>query len=145
MLLEAWRAGAFVLVLSTFQRSEIAGVLLRRKVVGPYDVTSDDREGLLRRLDRDSEFVEPLAELPLSLRDAKDVLILGTALAGTADYLVTGDKDLHAVAGDPSLGQLKIVSVADFLSILREHESNAGNGDEGNETSGRTLNGIDEP
>lgn len=140
VLLEAWRAGAFILVLSTFQRLEIAGVLLRRRVVDPYEVTSEDREGLLRRLDNDSEFVVPLPELPLPLRDPKDVRIQGTALAVGADFLVTGDKDLHAVAGDPRLGTLKIVTVAEFLVILSERESN--DREDNAEPGERAPNGI---
>jgi predicted nucleic acid-binding protein len=38
---------------------------------------------------------EPIAEL----RDAADQPVLGTLLASGAEYLITGDKDLLALAG----------------------------------------------
>jgi predicted nucleic acid-binding protein len=47
-----------------------------------------------------------------------DERILGAALAGNADFLVTGDEDLLVLAGDPRLGSLRIVTVAAFLAIL---------------------------
>jgi putative PIN family toxin of toxin-antitoxin system len=119
-----------VLVLSLFQRGEIEEVLNRPKIAQVYSLTLEERTRLLRRLDAESEFVEPQLTISVPLRDPKDALILGMALAGHVDYLVTGDKDLHALVGDPSLGKLKIVTVADFLPLLREHESNESDDDE---------------
>jgi putative PIN family toxin of toxin-antitoxin system len=46
-----------------------------------------------------AEIVEPGGELEAALRDRKDQPILGTLLAAQADYLITGDKDLLALAG----------------------------------------------
>jgi putative PIN family toxin of toxin-antitoxin system len=143
-LREAWHEGAFVLVLSPFQRNEIEEVLNRPKIAEIYALTLDERARLLHRLDSDAELVEPQTTIPVSLRDSKDVLILGTALAGNADYLVTGDKDLLAIASDPSLGEVKIVTVADFLPILGEHERSKGGDEDSHESEEHPLNGIDE-
>jgi uncharacterized protein len=140
----AWHDNAFVLVLSPFQRGEIEEVLNRPRIAQVYALTLEERTRLLHRLDSDGEFVEPLATIPVSLRDSKDVLILGTALAADADYLVTGDKDLHAVAGDPRLGDLKIVTVAEFMAIVNERERNKPGGEDGVEPGERTSNGVDE-
>src|SRR5207244_933214 len=119
-LREAWYAQAFTLIISPFQREELEDVLNRPKIFAKYPISLDERIRLLRRLDEDSEKVDPAESLSLPLRDAKDERILGTALAAQADFLVTGDKDLHAVAGDPRLGRLRIVTVADFLAVLEE-------------------------
>jgi putative PIN family toxin of toxin-antitoxin system len=43
-----------------------------------------------------AEIVEPTAKIEKSLRDAP---VLGTLLTARADYLITGDKDLLALAG----------------------------------------------
>ena len=143
-LRQAWHADAFVLILSSYQRGEIERVLNRPKIAVAYGLSFEERASLLRRLDSDGELVDPQTTLPVPLRDPKDVRILGTALAADADYLVTGDKDLHAVAGDPRLGTLKIVSVAEFLAILSERGPSEVEHDDGAEPEGRASNGTDE-
>jgi putative PIN family toxin of toxin-antitoxin system len=45
-----------------------------------------------------AEIVEPSLVAEASLRDEADVTVLGTLLAAKADYLITGDKDLLALA-----------------------------------------------
>jgi uncharacterized protein len=51
-------------------------------------------------------------------RDRKDAKFLACALAGNADFLITGDRDFSEVE---TLGNTKIVSVSGFLDrILRE-------------------------
>lgn len=68
--------------------------------------------------------VVPMTEIPLPVRDPKDVHILATALGGDADYLVTGDHDLLVLRGDPRLGRLQIVTAAEFLAILDQPAAN---------------------
>jgi len=46
-----------------------------------------------------AEIVTPSAKREKALRDEADQLVLGTLLAAQADYLITGDKDLLALAG----------------------------------------------
>ena len=62
----------------------------------------------------------PSSSIPVSLRDPKDEHIPGAALAGKADYLVTGDDDLLVHQGDPRLGALQIVTASQFLTMLEE-------------------------
>jgi len=45
-----------------------------------------------------AEIVEPSRELEEELRDKADQQVLGTLLAARANYLITGDKDLLALA-----------------------------------------------
>ncbi len=59
----------------------------------------------------EAELVEPLAPGKKFPRDHKDVPVLGTLLAAKADYLVTGDKALLALAG-----RHPIISPAQFWS-----------------------------
>jgi putative PIN family toxin of toxin-antitoxin system len=46
-----------------------------------------------------AEVIEPVPVIEDALRDKADLPILGTFLAARADYLITGDKDLLALAG----------------------------------------------
>jgi putative PIN family toxin of toxin-antitoxin system len=45
-----------------------------------------------------ADIVESDAETEVSLRDAADQQLLGTLRSSRANYLITGDKDLLAVA-----------------------------------------------
>jgi predicted nucleic acid-binding protein len=63
--------------------------------------------------------VEASILLQIHSNDKKDDKVLQCAIAGEADYLVTGDKkDLLLLNGQPQLGNTQIVSVKNFLSIL---------------------------
>jgi predicted nucleic acid-binding protein len=54
----------------------------------------------------------------------QDDRVIATALAGSADYLVTGDKELLRLK---SYRTVRIVSPLEFLEILRvEDDSNSG-------------------
>jgi len=46
-----------------------------------------------------AEIVEPSGVVEEALRDTADKAVLGTLLAAQADYLISGDKDLLALAG----------------------------------------------
>jgi putative PIN family toxin of toxin-antitoxin system len=92
----AWRRGALGIVLSRFILDELARVLPRLN------------HRLKWRKADFADFVDLLAlqadvveheDLPESaVRDTDDVPVLGTLLASGADYLVTGDRDLLALA-----------------------------------------------
>jgi hypothetical protein len=60
---------------------------------------------------RIEEFIEPKIEIT-ECRDPKDNKFLELALAGNADCIVTGDKDLLVL--NPFRG-IKIISPSDFL------------------------------
>jgi len=67
---------------------------------------------------RAAEALPPLLTSPAISRDPNDNYLLAHALASQADYLVTGDKDLLALAGAGF--PFRIVSPAAFLAVLEE-------------------------
>jgi putative PIN family toxin of toxin-antitoxin system len=80
------------LVLSDFVLDEV-----ERKLRSKFRFADADVRGLLRFLRQHSEAIEP-APVPASVcRDPKDRPILGTAVAGGAALLVTGDQDLLSI------------------------------------------------
>jgi len=121
-LLQHWRRGLFLLVISKDQRIELGDVLRRDKITREYHIGQDDIKSILRRIDRTAVFVKALKASPVTVRDPKDEKILATAIAGKADYLVTGDKDLLVLNGEPNLATLRIVTVRDFLSLLSTYQ-----------------------
>jgi len=117
VLVEAWRGGAIRLLTSPEQPDELDRALRRPRMM-KYNVTESDIEGLLDRLATTVEVIVLESRPPLSVRDPRDEHILALALAGNADFLVTGDNDLLVLAEDPRLGELRIVTVAAFLALL---------------------------
>ncbi|MGH9598463.1 MAG: putative toxin-antitoxin system toxin component, PIN family [Terracidiphilus sp.] len=95
-ILNAWRQGALELVLSKYILDEMVHVLprLSRIKLSPAEIR-DLADSFLFMAD----MVEPCAEPDEALRDQDDQLVLGTLRAAEADYLITGDKDLLALAG----------------------------------------------
>jgi uncharacterized protein len=76
--------------------------------------TIQEIDALLR-----AHHVEPKPErLPvLEIRDEDDLSVLASALAGFADVLVTGDKDLLGIA--PSVRGLRIVNPRGFWALTQ--------------------------
>lgn len=101
-MVDAWRGGAFDLLLSDFVIDELNRVWshLGPRLKRPPADLSDFLDVLVLR----GELVH-LDETTLAsaaatgLRDPNDVPILATLLCGGADWLVTGDKDLLELTG----------------------------------------------
>jgi putative PIN family toxin of toxin-antitoxin system len=90
---------------------------LRKK----YNLELLEIERLLTSLRLSAELSTPIPvqELPIHCRDLKDDRLLALAFGGNAQYLITGDKDLLILNGNRKLGKLKIMTVKEFLSVLR--------------------------
>lgn len=89
--------------------AELADVLSRSKF-DPY-VTVEDRQEFFRLLGRIAEVV-PISYAVHACRDPRDNKILEVAVNGSADLIVTGDKDLLTLGEFHGIG---IVSPARYL------------------------------
>ncbi|MAO13053.1 putative toxin-antitoxin system toxin component, PIN family [Marinobacter sp.] len=110
-VMQAWRSGALDVVLSEYILDEIRRVLPRLSHRhGMTDAEIDDLVDILSFL---AELVDPVKLPDDAVRDKNDTPVLGTLVAGMqahgVDYLITGDKDLLALAG-----QFPVVTPADF-------------------------------
>ncbi|GAB1392843.1 putative toxin-antitoxin system toxin component, PIN family [Rhodocyclaceae bacterium] len=99
-ILAAWRHGSLEVVLSIFILEELRRVLPR--LAHRHQLTTAEIDDLVDILSIQADLVEPQAGADPVLRDKDDQPILGTLLAamnqGGVDYLLTGDKDLLALA-----------------------------------------------
>ena len=110
----AWHQGAVNAVLSRHILAELARILPRFNHKLQWQPS--DFEDFIDILSLQVELVEPEPLSGEAVRDPDDIPVLGTLLAAGADYLITGDRDLLALADRyPS-----IVTPADFL---RKHGS----------------------
>jgi putative PIN family toxin of toxin-antitoxin system len=116
-LLRAWKDELFHLLLSDRQLVELEDVFRRPKIVHRYRLAPDRLAELFDGLTAATRVV-PNPTIPVRPRDSKGEHILALALGGDAEYIVTGDQDLLVLDGDPHLGHLRIVTVAEFLAIL---------------------------
>lgn len=105
-LLAAWRQGSLQVVLSRYILDEMIRVLPRLPRI---TMTTAEIRDLADSLMFLADIVEPASGIEETLCDAADQQVLATLRAAKADYLVTGDKDLLALAG-----QYPILTPAEF-------------------------------
>ena len=113
-LVKAWGAGAFDLVISDFVIDELTRTwahLAPRLKASPDDLANFmDTIGIRAELLRVDTAM--LAQAGLTgLRDPNDLPVLALLIGSHADHLVTGDKDLLALAGT-----YPILTPADFVT-----------------------------
>lgn len=118
-LVEAFRQGAFTLILTEQLLKEYRRVLPRPKFREKYGLTVEEVGAFLFLVETNAHMVEPLRRLPVKVRDEQDERVLGAALGGKAEYLITGDDDLLVLRDDPQIGNLKIVTAREFLDTLK--------------------------
>lgn len=110
-ILAAWRHGSVDVLLSVFIHDELRRVLPR--LAHRHGLTSAEIDDLVDVLSIQAELIEPQPGVNPDLRDADDQPVLGTLLAAlkisAVDYLITGDKDLLAMAD-----RYPIVTPAEF-------------------------------
>ena len=95
LILSAWELGALGVVLSRYILDEMVRVLPRLKRIKLSPLEIRDLADSFMFI---AEIVEPSGKLEKALRDKADAPVLQTLQAAQADYLITGDKDLLALA-----------------------------------------------
>jgi putative PIN family toxin of toxin-antitoxin system len=99
-IMAAWRHGSVDVLLSAYILDELRRVLPR--LAHRHGLTMAEIDDLVDVLSIQAEVIEPLPSAEPELRDVDDQPVLGTLLAARktsgVDYLITGDKDLLALA-----------------------------------------------
>lgn len=107
-IVSTWRDGGLDVVLSRYILDELTRVLPR---LARIHMTPAEIRDLVDSLMFIADVVEPEGVPDANLRDPADQPVLLTLVASKADCLITGDRDLLALAGP-----YPIVSPADFWS-----------------------------
>ncbi len=112
-LRQAWHAARCLPLLSQATAAE----LMRALTYPKFKLSAEEQQELLADYLPYCNIVPMPARLPRTppCRDPFDVPFLQLAVAGKADYLVSGDRDLLVLAGEFSC---PIVTADQFLSIL---------------------------
>jgi hypothetical protein len=123
-IIVGWHAGRFEIVTAHALLGELEEVAQRPETNRFFRRPPEWVANLRRRI-RDTATVVVPELVQIVDADPDDDLVLGTASAGSADYIVTGDKHLLALG---SFRGIPIVTPAQFLQFLaaEEHESQEG-------------------
>ena len=92
---------------------------LRRVLVRKFKVSAEDAEETDAFLRREADVSGKAPRVALSIRDASDVAVLEEAIAGAADVVVSGDRDLLDFA---EKSPVRILSPRGFWDSLRKDE-----------------------
>lgn len=98
------------LIVSEPLLAEVSRVLREK-----FRASSEMIEAVTRLLKQDTIFSQPTEPLELAIRDIDDLLILASALAGEADVMVTGDKELLTLG---SIQNIEIISPRQFWAKI---------------------------
>ena len=102
------------IVLSEYILSEVAEKLVT-KIHLPQSIV----EEILQFLKEHVQIVKPEMIEPFILKDKKDIPIIGTALSGNAQFLITGDKELLSLR---EYRNIEILSPREFWERLKNKE-----------------------
>lgn len=94
-IFSAWQSGQLDVALSRYILDELERVLPR---LAQVRLSASEIRDLADSFMFRAEMMEPSAVREASLRDEADAPVLGALFAARADYLITGDKDLLALA-----------------------------------------------
>jgi len=110
--------GRFILVSATVLLQELERVLRYPRLQRYY--TEEERRRYVALVAALSEVVALPESVPRICRDPDDDWVIACAVAGQADAIVSGDKDLLALRW---AGKIPILSAAQFLSLLEEQQA----------------------
>ena len=114
-VLQAWRTGHFELITSLPLLLELREAISRPHIMDRYRLSLADIRDFLTLLTGTAFLVTAPEVVSALLRDPDDLAVLACALAGDAEYIVTGDLDLLHLR---SFERVQIVRPLPFLQLL---------------------------
>ena len=116
-LLQLWRKGIFILIISKHIRDEVKGILHKPYFTNHLSAQEISRiQALLQFQAKQVLITEDIHGVATS---SEDDLVLATAVSAKANYLVTGDGPLLRKVGRSCQG-VHLVTPNEFLQILQK-------------------------
>ena len=114
-LLAAQRQRLFDLVISEPLLVELQAVLLRPPILEAIHAVASEIDEFVAQFESVAIFVTPKIHVDAIARDPADNRVLEAAIAGHADFIVSGDQDLLELVNFESI---PIITPARFLAII---------------------------
>jgi putative PIN family toxin of toxin-antitoxin system len=92
LIFQQWEAGNFIWVISAEMLAQFKQVTERPRLA--RRIRPSARDALIKALWNRAVIVTPATESP-ACRDSGDDIVIATAVAAHANFIVTADKDLH--------------------------------------------------
>jgi putative PIN family toxin of toxin-antitoxin system len=109
-----WQKGKIIPVISKETFSELVTVLEYPK----FSLTQEETDSIIKyEILPYFEIVEVVKDVKGICRDPEDDKFIWCAISGSADYIVSGDKDLFDLKQYKSI---KIIKVSDFLKMYND-------------------------
>lgn len=118
MIVVRMRNGDYTLIYSEKMLDELIGVLTRDKIWKRFALTEETVNTFINSIVKHGEKVEVMTVVDVC-RDPDDNILLALALDGTADYIVSGDKDLLDLT---QFQNIPILKPAEFLKMFEEQK-----------------------
>ena len=119
-LFDLQKAGRYKLLLSEDILAEYRRVLCYPHIQRRHQQAIQQVERFLTSLRKTSSIVEPTEHVMVVHDDPSDNMFLSCALAGNAEYIVSGDRDLLDVQ---AYRGIRILSPAQFLRLLEQEKA----------------------
>ena len=115
-MLDAWRAGQYLLITSPPIITEIKRVLETPRIRKRYFITSVDIEELIILLEKDALIVPGHTDVKNAVPDdPSDEMFLACAVEAAADFIVSGDRHLLELS---EYKDIPIITVTEFEEKL---------------------------
>lgn len=114
-LLRSWRERRIEVLASEASLAELAGVLARPRIARRLGWSTAERRDFLHSFGDATLLVTPDVSIDVIAADPPDNRFLELALAGAAEYLVTGDQHLAALG---AFEGIPMVTPAQFVAVL---------------------------
>ena len=112
IIIDEWKAGKFVLIVTVAIAREYLDVINRPKVKIPKGEIAAATDYLLQT----AEFVTPEGEINIIAADLTDNKFLEAALAGKANLIISGDNHLLELK---SFRDIPILTACEFIAELK--------------------------
>lgn len=125
---EAARATQFEMVVSGVLLEEYRKSFLKPRLVALHQMTEREIANVVTEIEEFSVFAVPVPPFATEAPDPKDNMVLDCAIAGNADYIVTGDKgllQLEEYRGIRIITAIEFLAILDGLNQTRENTTNA--------------------
>ena len=114
-LVAHWQAEEFEIVISTVILRELERVLHYAKLRKHYPISEDEVQRFIHLFSTQAVEVFPLVTVTVIERDSTDNRYLECALAGDAQYIVSGDRHLLELK---EYRDIQILTPAEFVTLL---------------------------